>query len=266
MQYIFFILSSLTMTVIHTETHLTQDPIYNHQDKSAIFTVALSTFNIPCHIHRQENLLYLQENEVRSGDLVYLHGVFVTGTPTDDATYIKVQSILLRTHITAGKKRKLDDTNETMSNYLQSSDSSTSSISLVSLSPKKTMLASQGQYVEVDVSFSDYYFMVSGQAYCLLDSCNSYQQINGRIHKNIQEKGFFLADTLKQLHMVYNDLIVNGMNRLQVMNFVNTATIFIKTINEIKDVFPDEILPSGVTISPKVPLPSLIYNAYINDE
>lgn len=254
--------SFFSMTVIHTETHLMQDPIYNYQDNSAIFTVALSNFSIPCHIHRLENLNYLLDKDVRSGDPVYLQGVFVTGTIGIDATYIKVQSIMLRTEPKGNKKRKIQEIRD----YVPTRGTSTrSSMSLVPVSPPTKLAQQQGHYLPVDLSFSDYYFMVSGQAYCLLDSCNSYQQIHGRSQKNIQEKGYFLADTLKQLHMVYNDLLVNGMNRLQVVNFVNTATMFIETINEIKEAFPDEVLPVKVTISPKVPLPTLIYNAYLNE-
>lgn len=235
------------MTVIHTETYLTQDPVYNFNDNSAMFTVALSTVSIPCHIHRQENLNYLLENEVRSGDLVYLRGVFVTGG-VNDVTFIKVQSIMLRSPVKTGKKRKIEEIKEEI------------------MSSSESTVSKHDAYLSVDLSFSDYYFMVSGQAYCLLDSCNAYQQVHGDSTKrNIQEKGFFLADTLKQLHTVYNDLMIHGMNKLQVINFVNTATLFIKTLQEIKQLFPDEILPVNVSIGSKVPLPTLIYNAYFNE-
>ncbi|KAI7896776.1 uncharacterized protein EV154DRAFT_584945 [Mucor mucedo] len=247
------------MTVIHTETYLTQDPVYNYNDNSAIFTVALSAVSIPCHIHRQENLNYLLENEVRSGDLVYLRGVFVTGG-ANDATFIKVQSIMLRTPLKIGKKRKMED--------IKDENMSMESLSPPTSTPKPVApsVSKHEDYLPVDLSFSDYYFMVSGQAYCLLDSCNSYQQVHGTSCKrNIQEKGHLLADTLRQLHRVYNDLMVNGMNRLQVFNFVNTITIFIKTLKEIKEAFPDDILPAKVTINSKVPLPTLIYNAHFNE-
>jgi hypothetical protein len=63
---------SFIMTVIHTETHLTSDPVYS--EDSAYFNVALSNISVECHIHREECLNYLRENKIRTGDLVKIGG------------------------------------------------------------------------------------------------------------------------------------------------------------------------------------------------
>lgn len=69
--FLFFFIHFI-MTVIHTETHLTSDPVYS--DDSAYFYMALSHISVECHVHREGSINYLRENKVRTGDLVEING------------------------------------------------------------------------------------------------------------------------------------------------------------------------------------------------
>ncbi|GAA5796799.1 hypothetical protein HPULCUR_002174 [Helicostylum pulchrum] len=229
------------MTIVYVETHLTQDPVYDYQDNSATFIVALSELSVTCHIHRQENLSYIHQNELRSGDIVKIQGVFVTTKTVNTIhTFIKVHTIrIVSNEIQGGgssKKRKLDEICCKSPNSLQ-------------------------QYKEVVLNFSEYYFLLSGQAYSILDNYNSRQLLNP---KSIQAKADLLSDMLKQLYEIYKNFSGDGINQLHVVNFVNTATSFIKTLKQINNSY-DGLLPENIRLSPKIPLPSFIYHAFINE-
>lgn len=235
------------MTIIYTETHLTQDPLYNYEDNSAIFEVALSELNIICHIHRLENITYLRQNEVRSGDLIKIQGTFVTTRSNDGSkiatTFIKVHTIHLvssKDVVNTCKKRKLAE-----------------------LDFKKPAIRST-LYQEVGLDFSQFYFLLSGQAYSIIENYNHNRPGDNNII--IQTKIPLLGGFLKQLYCFYNDYSVNGMNQLHVVNFVNTVTSFIKTLNQIVDSYQgDDLLPANMYLSKKIPLPSDIYHAYLNE-
>ncbi|KAI8052729.1 hypothetical protein BDF21DRAFT_468450 [Thamnidium elegans] len=227
------------MTIVYTETHLTQDPVYDYEDNSATFTVALSELNVTCHIHRQENMAYIHQNELQSGDTVKIHGAFVT-TKTTDATntFIKVHTIrIVSNKIQGNKKRKLDEIGCTSPNLLQ-------------------------QYKEVVLDFSEYYFLLSGQAYSILDQYHKNQPVS---QKSVQAKAALLTDMLKQLYHIYLDFSAVGVNQLHVVNFVNTATSFMKTLRQIKNSHEGELLPQNIRLCRKTPLPSFIYHAFINE-
>ncbi|GAA5812747.1 hypothetical protein MFLAVUS_006205 [Mucor flavus] len=228
------------MTIVYIETHLTQDPVYNFQDKSATFTIALSELSITCHIHRQENLSYIHQNELRSGDIVKIQGVFVTNKTVNTVdTFIKIHTIRIVSHEIQGggsKKRKVDEICCKSPNLLQ-------------------------QYKEVTLDFSEYYFLLSGQAYSILDNYSVRQLTN---QNPIQAKADLLSDMLRQLYEIYKKFSDDGINQLHVVNFVNTATSFIKTLKQINSSY-DGLLPENIMLGPKVPLPSFIYHAFINE-
>ncbi|KAI9364275.1 hypothetical protein BD770DRAFT_469441 [Pilaira anomala] len=236
------------MTIIYTETYLTQDPLYNFEDNSAIFEVALSELRIICHIHRQENITYLRQNEVRSGDLIKIQGTFITTRSIDGSktttTFIKVHTIHLvssKDVVNTCKKRKLAELNF-----------------------KKPVISRSTLYQEVGLDFSQFYFLLSGQAYIIIENYNHNRP--GDNNKIIQTKIPLLGEFLKQLYCFYNYYSLNGMNQLDVVNFVNTVTSFIKTLHQIVDSYQgDDLLPANMYLSKKIPLPSNIYHAYLNE-
>jgi hypothetical protein len=266
------------MTVLYTETHLTTSPIY-HEGNSASFSIALSSLTLQCHIHREENIIYLRENEVIQGDLVQLSGVFVTNL--NEPHFIKVHSIMLSPKDKLSKKRKLEELQQTgrssCSSDSEDNRSTTRRASLMSLTSSsfaventdhhhsKQALATRGIYQEMNISFSHLFFILYGQATFLTEQYGLYyksipEKSPAMLTKDqtIRSKIDLLLDIFRQIYDTSLDLSA----QIKVINFVSNVRTFTEKLNELKDLMPEGVLPPGVSIDKNVLLPSQIFQNF----
>jgi hypothetical protein len=271
------------MTVIYTETHLTSDPVF--QQDTAFFTVALSAISVQCHIHREENIRYIRNNQIRTGDLVRLHGVFMTSHT--DVYYIKISSLALMTNLKLSKKRKIDDVmkGDTVQSWddQSSSDSTYMTSRNKSASPpaKPTLERSRGlflstemeeyPYIEVEGCFSNYFFMMLGKVQFVCQQVHNFQyhhqkdlvdEIDCQLIKCQTENMNLLNGILQQIYTMYIELTQHELNKLAVLNFVITVKSLVDKMCELL-VSCNYIMPQALVIDRRVPLPSFIYNYHI---
>ncbi|CAO3622344.1 unnamed protein product [Mucor hiemalis] len=272
------------MTVLYTETHLTTNPTYI-EDNAAFFSIALSSLTLQCHIHRQENIAYLRNNQILQGDLVRLSGVFVTNI--NEPHFIKVQSLMLAPKATVGKKRRLGDMlhleGASMNDSFDSSEAEdgssrrTSLMSTTSNYPFSTTdhdqqqrqtspLMKNGIYREVDLSFNQLFFMLYGKATFLTEQYATYcRTITNKTpamltrDQTIREKTELLLTIFRQVYETSQDLSA----QINVINFVSNVRTFIEKINELKNLMPEGLLPRGITIGQSVPLPRQVYQNFM---
>lgn len=264
------------MTVLYTETHLTSSPIYA-EDGSASFSVALSSLTLQCHIHREDNIIYLRENQVIQGDLVYISGVFVTNM--NETHFIKVHSIkLAKKDSKLCKKRKLEELQQLghscHSSVSDDNQSSTRRTSLMSITTSSSVdkdgseykaLMTKGIYQEMDISFSQLFFILYGQATFLTEQYGMYYKSLAAKTPSIltrdqlvRTKFDLLLDIFRQIYDTSQDL----SSQIKVINFVSNVRTFTEKLNELKELMPDGVLPPGVSMSKNVLLPREIFQNF----
>lgn len=263
------------MTVLYTETHLTTNPTYI-EDNAAFFSIALSSLTLQCHIHREENIAYLRNNQVLQGDLVRLSGVFVTNQ--NEPHFIKVQSIMLVPKATVGKKRRLEDmihlgglSITDGSDSSEGEDASSRRTSLMSTLSAETdvqlrPLGKNGIYQEVDLTFNQLFFMLYGQATFLTEQYASYYRSITKEtpailtrDQTIREKTELLLTIFRQVYETSQDLSM----QINVINFVSNVRTFVEKLNDLKNLMPEGLLPHGITIGQSVPLPRQVYQNFM---
>jgi hypothetical protein len=267
------------MTVIYAETHLTSDPIF--QQDTAIFSIALSTISVQCHIHRDENINYIRNNQIRTGDLIRLHGIFMT-TQTD-VHYIKISSLSLMTSLKLGKKRKIDvmkgDPIQLWDDQ-SSSDSTYSTSRNKSVSPQNKSRTERpsltdiegGLYIEAEGCFSNYFFMLLGKVQFVCQQVHNFQyqhqkeligEINRQLVKCQSDNINLLNGILQQIYTMYTELTQHELNKLGVLNFVITVKSLVDKMCELLTSC-NYVIPQALVIDRRIPLPSFIYNYHIN--
>lgn len=272
------------MTVIYTETHLTSDPVF--EQDSAIFSIALSTISVQCHIHRDENITYIRNNQIRTGDVIRLYGVFMT-TP-EEMHYIKITSLALMTNLKLGKKRKIedalegdliqlwDDQSSSDSTYLTSRNKPGSPQNMTQTERLKGSPSSanmeESPFIEIEGSFSNYFFMLHGQVQFVCQQVHNFQcmhqkylvaDIERQLVKCQSENVTLLHNALQQIYNMYTALIQHELNKLGVLNFVATVKHLVNTMCELL-LSCNCAMPRALVISRRIPLPPLIYNYHIN--
>jgi hypothetical protein len=276
---------NVKMTILCIDTHLVSDPNYNPDDKTAKFYVAFDKVHVECRVHLEEVFLYLYNNKIVEGVQIVLYGNFLTVNGQQDGhNYIRVNSVHLRS-VPSNKKRRMEDTTASAGIAYQDDRSVASSssnlsntrpasyMSIVSFAPPAPSPirkhAAIGPYYEYQGNFNDYYFMMLGKAAFLL---TQFQHLSLRPNhealKPIIDKympKFTLLDKfLSQIHSTFIIIVEQGMDGLKVWNFVSTATKFVELLIYIKKGHPYDIFISQTFIDTKTPLPSLIYDYYIN--
>ncbi|KAI9478691.1 MAG: hypothetical protein EXX96DRAFT_571863 [Benjaminiella poitrasii] len=283
------------MTVIYTETHLTSDPIFLKD--TAIFNIALSSITVQCQVHREENLIYIKKNQLRTGDLIRLHGVFLTETEPNKGYYIKISSMALMTPLKLGKKRKieeafmnnvdsvmqsaLDDSIRPQTQLLESASLSSASANDSQASQRPSVMSTSNAsgeqlsyssvFVEVEGDFSEYFFMLYGKAHyvcqCLMEhiqgdrQTSSSSEVRRQLEACQMESTTQLYHFLGQIYELFIELARQGLNKLSVLHYVNTVKCFVDKLNDLQKSF-HHVLPYGLVIDHRVPLPSVIYNFY----
>ncbi|KAI7902839.1 uncharacterized protein BX663DRAFT_508597 [Cokeromyces recurvatus] len=204
----------------------------------------------------------------------------------------------LMTHLKLGKKRKIEhhvvdpillSTLEDGPEFATAAASAVSTTESISLSPSSLANETQGPsgmmsiasekneamqppFVEVEGEFSDYFFMLYGKAHyvcqCLADHIqNSNRQMTTQdeIKRQLEacqiENMGQLYDLLSQIYARFIELSRQGLEKLSVIHYVNIVKNFIDKMNNLQRSF-HHVLPYGLVIDHRVPLPSVIYHFY----
>ncbi|CEG82251.1 hypothetical protein RMATCC62417_16354 [Rhizopus microsporus] len=263
------------MTVIHTETHLTSDPVYS--EDSAYFNVALSNISVECYIHREEVINYLRENKIRTGDLVEIGGVFITETKPDQAHYLNVNSICLASSDRSNNKRRktLHDDGVSSSVF---NDKCVSCIfrklnehidqrvrsTFLLASNSALRRTSNDIYTEFTGSFSEYFFMIYGEASYVTFMISQHLIPNDAIAEEFHKQRTEMFDNITRAYTIFTEMSHQGISEAGLSNFVSSVATLIEKIYRLKQ-FYNVHVPVGLVIDTTVPLPSTIYHNYIKE-
>ncbi|CAO3696734.1 hypothetical protein CU097_008233 [Rhizopus azygosporus] len=263
------------MTVIHTETHLTSDPVYC--EDSAYFNVALSNISVECHIHREECINYLRENKVRIGDLVKIGGVFITETKPEQAHYLNVNSICLASSDGSNNKRRKvlhDDgvslnasNNKCVSCVFRRLDEHIDQrvrSTLLLASNSTLRRSSNGIYTEFTGSFSEYFFMIYGEASYVTFMISQHLIPNDAIAEEFHKQRTEMFDNVTRAYTIFTEMSYHGINEAGLNNFVSSVASLVEKIYRLKQFYSVHV-PVGLVIDTTVPLPSTIYHNYIKE-
>ncbi|KAG1142718.1 hypothetical protein G6F37_007401 [Rhizopus arrhizus] len=228
-------------------------------------------------MHRDENLNYLRENKIRTGDLVRIDGVFMAESKTAASYYIKVYSLCLLSGSLNGyiKKRKASDIDSGMSKLCDRCASGFFSKIEERLQRKLrdakpyasdeiSVKQNTGLYTEFLGSFSEYFFMLYGKlSFVATTVTQQLAHSPVAIETNDAEKEKML-NIMTKIYNIFGDLTDHGLNDLNLNSFVNAITELTQNINQLKQMSNIQV-PMGLAIDNSVPLPSTIYHNFIKD-
>jgi hypothetical protein len=253
------------MTLFLTETHLTSDPRLDNE--IMVFDIAFSLMSVQCQSHRQENMEYVEHHQIRTGDKVMLQGVFVTIGPN---VYINVHFIELTNNQT-GKKRKLQQMQEALDTdalSLTPSSPSSEKAKPFRTSHYNTIEKAGYNFIEITGCFKEYFFMLYGKAYYVCDMSTG-------VVRSEEERAKIRADVGELMYKQLSKIVTLHEKILKAENPNSEATKsdildFIIAVKGIMIDIHDKFikfncsLPEYLRIDSSIPLPSSIYNYYIN--
>lgn len=253
------------MTLFITETHLTSDPRLDNG--ILVFDIAFSLMSVQCQSHRQDNIEYVVQHQIRTGDKVMLQGVFVT---IGSNVYINVHFIELM-NVQTGKKRKLQQMQEVLdidAMLLTPSSPPSKNAKPFKASYYNIIEKAGYNFIEITGCFKEYFFMLYGKAYYVCDMCTG-------VLKSEEERVKIRADMSELLYKQLSKIVtlhekiskaVNPQSEViksDILDFIIAVKGIITDIYDkfIKSNCP---LPEYLEIDSSIPLPSNIYNYYIN--
>lgn len=200
----------------------------------------------------------------------------MTETQPNQAHYLNVNSIRLVTKNGGSKKRKTlhDDSVSSTKSY----DKCVSCVlrkldehieqhvrNTVLMTASSTLRRSNsGIYTEFTGSFSEYFFMMYGEA-SYVSLMTSQQPItNAAVAEELNKQKMEMYDNLTRAYTVFTEMSHQGISESSLNGFVNSVASLVEKINRLKQVYNIHV-PLGLVIDTTIPLPSTIYHNYIKE-